>query len=133
MDHSSRLRKVGLRATKQRMLLASILFDHGDRHVTAEMLHQEALDKGFSISLSTIYNSLTHFVDHGLLRKVHLDDDRIWFDTSLDDHFHYFDTENQIVVNYECENSSQEIKKILKVPEGYKLKDFSMIVSLEAV
>jgi Fur family iron response transcriptional regulator len=32
------LRQVGMRLTPQRMLLASLLFGKGDRHLTAEML-----------------------------------------------------------------------------------------------
>jgi len=38
----SRLREVGLRATRTRVALGSILFGKGDRHVSAEMLFEEA-------------------------------------------------------------------------------------------
>ena len=38
-----RLRDVGLRPTRQRLALARLLFDTGDRHVTAEHLHGEAV------------------------------------------------------------------------------------------
>ncbi|MDA9230316.1 transcriptional repressor, partial [Alphaproteobacteria bacterium] len=36
---SVKLRQAGLRTTKQRLALADILFSHGNRHVTAEILH----------------------------------------------------------------------------------------------
>jgi len=35
-----RLRRSGLRPTRQRMSLASLIFQSGDRHLTAEDFHQ---------------------------------------------------------------------------------------------
>ena len=41
-DVKAMLRQVGLRPTRQRMALGWILFAKGDRHLTAEMLYEEA-------------------------------------------------------------------------------------------
>jgi Fur family iron response transcriptional regulator len=41
-DTKPMLRQVGLRPTRQRMALGWILFAKGDRHITAEMLYEEA-------------------------------------------------------------------------------------------
>ena len=41
-DVKAMLRDVGLRPTRQRMALGWILFAKGDRHITAEMLYEEA-------------------------------------------------------------------------------------------
>ena len=41
-DSLRRLRDAGLRPTRQRLALARLLFDAGDRHVTAEQVHGEA-------------------------------------------------------------------------------------------
>jgi hypothetical protein len=38
----SKFREVGLRSTRTRVALGSILFGKGDRHVSAEMLFEEA-------------------------------------------------------------------------------------------
>ena len=43
MDMTDRLRSAKLRPTRQRHALARLLFAGGDRHVTAEQLHGEAL------------------------------------------------------------------------------------------
>ena len=40
------LREAGLRPTRQRMALGYLLFGQQDRHVTAEMLHAEAVSAG---------------------------------------------------------------------------------------
>ena len=47
------LHSVGLRPTSQRMALAKLLFDGTNRHVTAEMLHMEALNSQKQVSLAT--------------------------------------------------------------------------------
>jgi Fur family transcriptional regulator, iron response regulator len=85
-----RLRGVGLRPTRQRLALARLLLDGGDRHVSAEALHQEAQEAGFKISLATIYNTLHQFTQAGLLREVVVEPGRSYFDTNVSDHHHFF-------------------------------------------
>ena len=56
-DVKAKLREVGLRPTRQRMALGWILFAKGDRHVTAEMLYEEANNAKVPVSLATVYNT----------------------------------------------------------------------------
>jgi len=85
-----RLRQVGLRPTRQRVELASVLFKGEDRHVTAESLYEEASQLGLRISLATVYNTLHQFTHAGLLRQVIVDAARGYFDTNTGDHQHFF-------------------------------------------
>lgn len=85
-----RLREAGLRPTRQRVELASLLLTGMDRHVTAETLHGEASDAGMKVSLATIYNTLHQFTAAGLLRQVVVDASRSYFDTNTGDHQHFF-------------------------------------------
>ena len=85
-----RLREVGLRPTRQRLALARLLLERGDRHVTAEQLHGEALGASIRVSLATVYNTLHQFTDAGLLREVVVEPGRSYFDTNCDDHHHFF-------------------------------------------
>jgi Fur family transcriptional regulator, iron response regulator len=81
----------GLRPTRQRLALAELLVGDGrDRHVTAESLHEAALNTGASVSLATVYNTLRAFCDAGLLTEVTVDGTRSYFDTRVDDHPHYY-------------------------------------------
>src|SRR5690606_9883138 len=41
-----RVREAGLRPTRQRVALAELLFAKGDRHLSAEELHEEAMGAG---------------------------------------------------------------------------------------
>ena len=48
------------------MALGWILFGKGDRHLTAEMLYEEATRAKVPVSLATIYNTLHQFTEVGL-------------------------------------------------------------------
>jgi Fur family iron response transcriptional regulator len=84
------LRAAKLRPTRQRLALAKLLFEKGDRHVTAEQLHDEAVTASIPVSLATIYNTLHQFVGARLLREVVVNPGRSYFDTNIADHHHFF-------------------------------------------
>ena len=85
-----RLRAAGLRPTRQRVALARMLLENGNRHVTAEQLHSEALGAAIPVSLATVYNTLHQFIDCGILRELVIEPGRSYFDTNLDDHHHFY-------------------------------------------
>ena len=68
-----KLRRVGLRPTRQRVSLGWLLFGKGDRHITAEMLFDEASRARVPVSLATVYNTLHQFTEAGLLRQLAVD------------------------------------------------------------
>lgn len=87
------LQNAGLRATKQRMGLAGLIFEQGERHLTAEELYAEAIEAGMRLSQTTVYNTLHQFTEAGLLREILADARRIYFDTKVDPHHHFLDEE----------------------------------------
>ena len=89
-DVKAKLREVGLRPTRQRMALGWILFAKGDRHITAEMLYEEANRAKVPVSLATVYNTLHQFTEVGLLRQVAVDGSKAYFDTNNTEHHHFF-------------------------------------------
>ncbi len=88
------LKSAGLRPTRQRLGLGRLLFEGGDRHVTAEQLHDEAAAAGLHVSLATVYNTLNQFTTAGLLREVVVESGRSYFDTNTSDHHHFFHEDN---------------------------------------
>ena len=70
MNNKEKLRKAGLRPTKQRMIIADILLDGINRHFTAENLQNEINSSGNSMSIATIYNCLKKFRNCGLIKPV---------------------------------------------------------------
>ncbi len=127
-DLAERLRLAGLRPTRQRVALATILFGRGDRHVSAESLHQEALTARINVSLATVYNTLNQFKAAGLLREVAFEGDRAFFDTNTSNHFHYYLEESGSLVDIEAE--SLEVKGLPPLPLGTEIDRVDIIVRL---
>ena len=118
-DVKSMLRDVGLRPTRQRMALGWILFGKGDRHVTAEMLYEEATKAKVPVSLATVYNTLHQFTDVGLLRQVAVDGSKTYFDTNVSQHHHFFvEGENDLL---DIPDADVVVGRTPIPPEGYEV------------
>ena len=122
------LKHAGLRPTRQRMALAEILFAHGNRHVSAEALHEEALLKRVGVSVATIYNTLHQFTAAGLLREVAVDGSRTYFDTNTSDHNHFFIEDDGRVLDIPGEALS--VGSLPKPPPGYEIARVDVVVRL---
>jgi len=128
-DVKTMLRDVGLRPTRQRMALGWILFAKGDRHLTAEMLYEEASRAKVPVSLATIYNTLHQFTDAGLLRQIAVDGSKTYFDTNVSDHHHFFiEDENALV---DIPRADVAMEKLPSVPEGYEVARVDVIVRIK--
>ena len=125
---AERLRLTGLRPTRQRLSLATILFGAGDRHVSAESLHQEAVAARMNVSLATVYNTLNQFKAAGLLREVAFEGDRTFFDTNTSNHFHYFLEETGSLVDIGADDL--EVKGLPELPPGTEIDRIDIIVRL---
>jgi Fur family iron response transcriptional regulator len=126
--HLERLRQAGLRPTKQRLLLATLLFGAGDRHVTAEALHAEALAAGESVSLATVYNALHQFKTAGLLREIALDGQRASFDTNVSNHNHFFIERTGEIMD--IPGDSIRVDGVPEPPPGLKIAHIDVVVRL---
>ncbi len=127
-DVKAKLRKVGLRPTRQRMALGWILFAKGDRHVTAEMLYEEATRAKVPVSLATVYNTLHQFTDVGLLRQVAVDGSKAYFDTNNSDHHHFFIEDRNDLMD--IPSSDVMVGKAPTPPEGYEIARIDVVVRL---
>jgi Fur family iron response transcriptional regulator len=127
-DMRIRLRDAGLRPTRQRLALGWLLFQRGDRHITAELLHEEASRARVPVSLATVYNTLHQFTDAGLLREFAVDGSRTYFDTNTHDHHHYFvEGENTVL---DIPDNDIGVDRIPVAPEGYEVARVDVIVRL---
>ena len=127
-DVKSMLRDVGLRPTRQRMALGWILFAKGDRHLTAEMLYEEATKARVPVSLATVYNTLHQFTEVGLLRQVAVDGSKAYFDTNASQHHHFFvEGENALV---DIPGAEEIVGTMPQAPEGYDIARIDVVVRL---
>jgi Fur family iron response transcriptional regulator len=123
-----RVREAGLRPTRQRVALAELLFAKGDRHLSAEELHEEALAAGVPVSLATVYNSLHQFTEAGLLRILAVEGSKTYFDTNTSDHHHfYIEGENRI---FDIDSGPVTVNNLPAPPEGMEIANVDVVVRL---
>ena len=127
-DLRRKLRQVGLRPTRQRVGLGWLLFAKGDRHITAEMLYEEATLAKVPVSLATVYNTLNQLTDAGLLRQVSVDGTKTYFDTNVTAHHHFYLENNHELVD--IPDPHLVLSKMPDVPEGYEIARVDMVVRL---
>ncbi len=123
-----RLKAAGLRPTRQRLVLANLLFGSGDRHVTAEMLHEEAVAAGERVSLATVYNTLHQFKSGGLLREIALDGLKAYFDTNTSNHNHFYIEDGGVLMD--IPGDAIRVDGLPQPPPGMKISHIDVVVRL---
>jgi Fur family transcriptional regulator, iron response regulator len=123
-----RVRQAGLRPTRQRVALANLLFAKGDRHLSAEELHEEALAAGVPVSLATVYNTLHQFTGAGMLRILSVEGARTYFDTNISDHHHFFiEGENRVV---DVPQGPVTVSNLPEPPKGFEIANVDIVIRL---
>ncbi|MDD7909538.1 MULTISPECIES: iron response transcriptional regulator IrrA [Pseudovibrio] len=125
-DVVNMLREAGLRPTRQRVALAELLFSKGNRHISAEVLHEEAIVASVPVSLATVYNTLHQFTEVGLLREVAVEGTKTYFDTNTHEHHHFFlEDENRVV---DIPDSGLRLESLPTPPEGMEISRVEVVV-----
>lgn len=126
------LMRGGLRPTRQRVALASLLVGDGiDRHVSAESLFAASLQTGERVSLATVYNTLRAFCEAGLMQEVVVDGAKSYFDTRMDDHPHFFWEDTGTLIDAPADEL--EIARLPALPEGAELARVDVVIRLRRV
>lgn len=119
----------GLRPTRQRMALASLLIGDGQhRHVTAESLFEAAKAQGDGVSLATVYNTLRAFCDAGLMQEVMVDGSKSYFDTNTHDHPHFFWEDEAKLTD--APSDQLVISQVPDAPEGAEIASVDVVIRL---
>ena len=114
--YTKKLRKSGLRPTKQRLKICEVLFSSEETfHFTINDLTKIIEDKlSEKISLATVYNTIHAFKKKGYLKEISINTDKSYFDTNVSDHHHFFDEDtNELIDCGENEIDFVNVKKIL--------------------
>ncbi len=124
------LARGGLRPTRQRLALATLLVGDGeDRHVTAESLFALSSQTGEKVSLATVYNTLRAFCEAGLMNEVVVDGSKSYFDTRMDEHPHFYWEDSNSLTDAPADDL--RIEGLPKAPEGMQVARVDVVIRLK--
>ncbi len=87
-DMTALFEEKGIKPSLQRLLLYDYMQSCHD-HPTVEKIFADLASQGHALSKATVYNTLTLFVQKGLLRMVQLDHSEARYDILTYDHGHF--------------------------------------------
>jgi len=130
-EYIEKLRKSGLRPTKQRIKICEVLFNtdktfHFTINDLNKMIESNANQK---ISLATLYNTVNAFEKKGYLKEIAINSNQTYFDTNISNHHHFFDEKEKKLID--LENEDVHPIKIKKTIPGKKIKSVEVIIKIE--
>ena len=131
LEYLEKLRKSGLRPTRQRIKICEVLFDKDKTfHFTikdlVKLIENKANEK---ISLATVYNTVHAFEKRGYLKEIAINSSQTYFDTNTNHHHHFYDEANEEL--FDINNSEIDRININKEIPGKKIKSVEVLVKVE--
>jgi len=131
MEYTKKLRKSGLRPTKQRIKICDVLFNANETfHFTInDLVKMIEIYTNEKISLATVYNTVHAFKKKGYLKEISINLNQTYFDTNISDHHHFFDEKEKKLIDLANEDVDQiNIKKTIP---GKKIKSVELLVKVD--
>jgi len=131
IEYIEKLRKSGLRPTKQRIGICEILFNANETfHFTInDLIKMIETKTNQKISLATVYNTVHAFEKKGYVKEIAINSNQTYFDTNTSDHHHFFDEKQRELIDLANEDVDQiRIKK--NIP-GKKIKSVEILVKVD--
>ena len=129
-QYIDKLRKSGLRPTKQRIKICEVLFD-GEKtfHFTIKELVKIIENQAnIKVSLATVYNTVHAFIKKGYLKEIPLNASQSYYDTNVTHHHHFFDEEeNKLIDIHQDDVDEVNIKRTIP---GKKISSVEVIAKI---
>tara|TARA_B100001540_G_scaffold287947_1_gene282814 strand:- start:568 stop:975 length:408 start_codon:yes stop_codon:yes gene_type:complete len=130
-EYIEKLRKSGLRPTKQRIKICEVLFNtektfHFTINDLVKMIEVKTNQK---ISLATVYNTIHAFKKKSYLKEITINSTQSYFDTNITDHHHFYDERKKELID--LENQDIFPIKLKKTIPGKKIKSVEVLVRVD--
>ena len=131
IEYIKKLRKSGLRPTKQRIRICEVLFNTNKTfHFTIkDLVKMIEISTNQKISLATVYNTIHAFEKKGYLKEIAINSSQTYFDTNISNHHHFFDEKEKKLID--LENDYVDPIKIKKIIPGKKIKSVEVLVKID--
>jgi Fur family iron response transcriptional regulator len=126
-DLNQRLARAGVRPTAQRLRIAALLLGR-PQHLSAEQVLAGLRGLGMRVSKATIYNTLNLFAASGLIRQLSVGDDRSWFDSNTEAHYHFHDPETGALTDVALRDV--QFQRLPEPPPGMEVDGIDLVIRL---
>ena len=129
-QYIEKLRKSGLRPTKQRIKICEVLFNSEKTfHFTIKELVKIIENQAnIKVSLATVYNTVHAFMKKGYLKEIPLNASQSYYDTNVTHHHHFFDEdENKLIDIHQDDVDEVNIKRTIS---GKKIRSVEVIAKI---
>ena len=124
-----KLKASGVSPTSQRVEIAQALFAR-PQHLSAEqIMNMVNEDSESKASKATIYNTLGLFAKKGLIKEVIVDPSKVFYDSTVSEHFHFFNTDTGELTD--IPDGAINIDHIPELPEGTVSTGVEVIVRIK--
>ena len=127
-DIIKKLKSSNITPTAPRVEIGQILFAR-PQHLSAEQILKLVNEESSSASKATIYNTLGLFVEKGLAREVIVDPSKVFYDSNVSDHFHFFNTDSGELTD--IPRHDLQINNLADLPEGTLSTGIDVIVRIK--
>ena len=126
--YTDKLRKSGLRPTRQRLKICEVLFStektfHFTINDLTKIIEQKLSEK---ISLATVYNTVHAFKKKGYLKEISINSDKSYFDTNVTEHHHFFDEDTNELID--CSSDDIDSVNVKKNITGKKITSVEVLI-----
>lgn len=129
-DIVDKLKTSGVTPTTQRVEIAQILFAR-PQHLSAEQI-LDMVNESTSTSTAskaTVYNTLGLFAKKGLVKEVIVDPSKVFYDSNVSKHFHFFNTDTSMLTDIPVD--AINFDKLPELPEGTESSSLEVIVRIK--
>jgi Fur family transcriptional regulator, ferric uptake regulator len=127
MDHRH-IKEAGLKVTRPRERILSLLERSERRHLSAEDVYKELLSDGDDIGLATVYRVLTQFADAGLVCRRHFETGQSIFELNSGHHHdHLVCVRCNRVIEF-VDTLIEDRQDAIAARYGFQIEDHSLVI-----
>ena len=125
-----KLRKAGLRPTKQRVKICEVLFNREKTfHFTInDLIKKISVELNEKISLATVYNTVHAFKTNGYLKEISINSAKSYFDTNTSIHHHFYDEDTHELID--CDENHIDPVNVKNNITGKKINSVEVLVKV---
>jgi len=126
-DVIKKLKEHDVLPTSQRVEVAAVLLEK-PQHLSADQIIKRLAVNGSRVSKATVYNTLHLFGEKGLVRELHVDASRKFYDSTTHAHHHFYHIDSGELSDIGAEQVS--IMGLPPLPEGTEQESVEVLIRI---